>query len=79
MKTSPGPGQWLGTVLEAIEPAADRRLVQAYATWQVMRRLRAGAGRSRPRTPTAHARRPAVHPCADSLVVVGGGALSHAE
>jgi len=50
-------GQWLGTALEAIEPAADRRLVQAYATWQVMRRLRASAAAAgRPRTPTAHAR-----------------------
>ena len=50
-------GQWLGTVLEAISPAADRRLVQAYATWQVMRRLRASAAAAaRPRTPTAHAR-----------------------
>ncbi len=49
--------QWLGTVLETIKPAADRRLVQGYATWQVMRRLRASAtGASRPRTPTAHAR-----------------------
>jgi hypothetical protein len=50
-------GQWLGTVLDTIEPAADRRLVQAYATWQVMRRLRASAAAAaRPRTPTAHAR-----------------------
>jgi integrase len=50
-------GQWLTGVLEAISPAADRRLVQAYATWQVMRRLRASAaGTARPRTPTAHAR-----------------------
>src|SRR5215813_13451032 len=50
-------GQWLGTAIEAIEPAADRRLVQAYATWQVMRRLRASAAAAgRPRTPTAHAR-----------------------
>jgi hypothetical protein len=50
-------GQWLAAVLETIEPAADRRLVQAYATWQVMRRLRASAARTaRPRTPTAHAR-----------------------
>jgi hypothetical protein len=50
-------GQWLAGVLEAITPAADRRLVQAYATWQVMRRLRASAaGAARPRTPTAHAR-----------------------
>ena len=38
-------------------PAADRRLVRAYATWQVMRRLRASAAAAaRPRTPTAHAR-----------------------
>ena len=49
-------GQWLASLLEAIEPAADRRLVQAYATWQVMRRLRASAQRGRVRTPTAQAR-----------------------
>jgi hypothetical protein len=50
-------GQWLAGVLDTIGPAADRRLVQAYATWQVMRRLRASAaGTARPRTPTAHAR-----------------------
>ena len=50
-------GQWLGAVLDTISPAADRRLVQAYATWQVMRRLRASAAAAaRPRTPTAHAR-----------------------
>jgi hypothetical protein len=49
-------GQWLASLLEVIEPAADRRLVQAYATWQVMRRLRASAQRGRARTPTAHAR-----------------------
>ena len=50
-------GRWLAAVLETIEPAADRRLVHAYATWQVMRRLRASAaGTARPRTPTAHAR-----------------------
>ena len=50
-------GQWVTTILEAIEPAADRRLVRAYATWQVMRGLRASAAAAtRPRTPTAHAR-----------------------
>jgi hypothetical protein len=49
-------GQWLADILETISPAADRRLVQAYATWQVMRRLRASAAETaRPRTPTAHA------------------------
>jgi len=50
-------GHWLGALIETIQPAADRRLVQAYATWHVMRRLRAAAGRGgQPRTPTAHAR-----------------------
>jgi hypothetical protein len=48
--------RWLASLLEAIEPAADRRLVQSYATWQVMRRLRASAQRGRARTPTAQAR-----------------------
>jgi hypothetical protein len=51
-------GQWLDGVLGAVEPPAAKRLVRAYATWQVMRRLRASAGRAaRPRTYTAHARR----------------------
>jgi hypothetical protein len=51
-------GQWLTSVLDAVEPPAARRLVRAYTTWQVMRRLRASAGRAgRPRTYTAHARR----------------------
>jgi hypothetical protein len=50
-------GQWLAGVLDTITPPADRRLVQAYATWQAMRRLRASAAAAaRPRTPTAHAR-----------------------
>lgn len=49
--------QWLDALLATIEPAADRRLVQAYASWHVMRRLHAAAGRDdRPRTPTAQAR-----------------------
>jgi hypothetical protein len=48
--------RWLASLLATIEPAADRRLVQSYATWQVMRRLRASAQRGRARTPTAHAR-----------------------
>jgi hypothetical protein len=51
-------GQWLAGILQAVEPDTARRLVRAYATWQVMRRLRASAGRAaRPRTYTAHARR----------------------
>ena len=51
-------GQWLTGILQAAEPDTARRLVRAYATWQVMRPLRASAGRAaRPRTYTAHARR----------------------
>jgi len=49
--------RWATGVLTAIEPGTGQRLVQAYATWHVMRRLRASAGQSRrPRTYTAHAR-----------------------
>jgi hypothetical protein len=48
--------RWLTGLLAAIEPPADRRLVQSYATWQVMRRLRASARRGQARTPTEHAR-----------------------
>ena len=49
--------QWLAGILAAVEPAAARRLVRAYATWHVMRPLRASAGNGgRPRTCTAHAR-----------------------
>ena len=44
-------------ILTTIEPAAGRRLVQAYATWHVIRRLRTSAGKGgRPRTCTARAR-----------------------
>jgi hypothetical protein len=50
-------GQWLTGILSAIEPGPGRRLVQAYATWHVMRRLRTSASQGqRPRTYTAHAR-----------------------
>jgi hypothetical protein len=48
--------QWLDEILAGMNPAADRRTVQAYATWQVMRRLRAGSPAGGPLTPTAHAR-----------------------
>jgi hypothetical protein len=48
--------QWLHGLLTGIEPAEDRKLAQAYATWQVMRRLRASAEQNRARTPTANAR-----------------------
>ena len=50
--SSGSPGCWTRS-----SRPADRRLVQAYATWQVMRRLRASARNSpRPATRTAHAR-----------------------
>ena len=48
--------RWLQELLAGIEPAEDRKLVQAYATWQVMRRLRASAENRQARTPTANAR-----------------------
>jgi hypothetical protein len=49
--------RWLDTLLAAIEPPEQRRLVQAFATWRVMRRLRRGAEANRtPRTYTAHAK-----------------------
>jgi hypothetical protein len=49
-------GQWLDEILDGMSPADGRRIVQAYATWQVMRRLRAGSPARGPLTPTAHAR-----------------------
>ena len=50
-------GQWLTTLLAAIDIPEHRRLVHAFATWQVMRRLRRiSETRRRPRTYTAHAR-----------------------
>ena len=49
--------QWLGDLLASIGAPGHRRLVQSFATWQVMRRLRRSAAAStRPRSPTAHAR-----------------------
>jgi hypothetical protein len=51
-------GQRLSDITESVQPATARRVARAYATWQVMRRLRASAGRAaRPRTYTAHAHR----------------------
>jgi len=46
---------WTAALLESIGHPADRRLIQAYATWQVIRRLRASTSRSG-RVYTAHAR-----------------------
>jgi hypothetical protein len=48
---------FLTDTLSGITRESDRRLVQAYATWRVLRRQRRSAGRTeRPRTYTAHAR-----------------------
>jgi hypothetical protein len=49
--------QWLTVLLASIDVPEHRRLVHAFATWQVMRRLRrTSETRRRPRTYTAHAR-----------------------
>lgn len=49
--------RWLDNLLSAIEVPEHRRLVQAFATWQVMRRLRRRAATNpAPRTYTAHAK-----------------------
>lgn len=49
--------QWLVTLLKGISDPATRRLVQSFATWQVMRLLRRNAGQAgRPGSVTAHAR-----------------------
>ncbi|HET6949044.1 MAG TPA: hypothetical protein VFI47_01620 [Acidimicrobiales bacterium] len=49
--------QWVINLIEQIEQTTERRLVKAYATWRVMRRLRRSAERNpRPRTYTRHAR-----------------------
>src|SRR5262249_23767574 len=45
-------GQWLTGILTAAKPATARRLVQAYATWHVMRRPRASAARADGHAPT---------------------------
>lgn len=45
--------QWLTGLLGTIEPTAGRRLVQAHATWLVIRRLRASAVGKRPMGPAA--------------------------
>lgn len=49
--------QFLDRTLTGITDDTDRRIVHSYATWQVLRRLRASAARGdRPRTYTHHAR-----------------------
>lgn len=48
--------RWLQTLLASIEPPEHRQLVQSFASWQVMRRLRRSAeANPQPRTYTAHA------------------------
>jgi hypothetical protein len=48
--------QWTSALLTGIADPADRRLVQAYATWRVLHQLRQrAAARPRPRTPTRNA------------------------
>jgi hypothetical protein len=50
--------QWLDDILHTVEPDTARRQLRSYATWQVLRRLRASATRAaRPRTYTSHAQR----------------------
>jgi hypothetical protein len=49
--------QWLASLLESLDSPEHRRLVRAFATWQVVRRLRHSArARPRHRTRTANAR-----------------------
>lgn len=49
--------RWLADLLATVGNPELRRLLQSFATWQVMRRLRRRAAAStRPRSPTAHAR-----------------------
>jgi hypothetical protein len=49
--------RWLAELLATIDIPEHRLLVQAFATWRVLRRLRRGAeARPAPRTYTAHAR-----------------------
>ena len=48
---------WTAELLDSIERPDDRRLIATYATWRVLRRLRARAERQgRPRTTIRHAR-----------------------
>jgi hypothetical protein len=51
-------GQWLDDLLDTVTIETARRQLRGYATWQVMRRLRASAASAaRPRSYTSHARR----------------------
>jgi len=49
--------RWVADLLASVDRPADRRLMTAYATWRVLRRLRHRAGRNRsPWTATRHAK-----------------------
>lgn len=49
--------RWIDDLSAGIDPPADRRLVRAYATWRVLRRLRRhAADHPQPRTPTHNAK-----------------------
>jgi hypothetical protein len=64
--------QWLTILLDGITVPEHRRIVHAFATWHVMRRLRRAAGDSRrPRTCTAHARN-TINSAARFLTWLGG-------
>jgi len=47
--------RWSRGILASIDHPADRRLMQAYLTWRILRRLRRRS-ETGPRTPTGHAR-----------------------
>ena len=48
--------QWVSDQLATVADPADRRLIQAYATWRVLRQVRhRAAAKPRPRTYTRHA------------------------
>ena len=64
--------QWLAGLLESLDAPEHRRLVRAFATWQVMRRLRRNAqARPRYRTRTANARN-SISEAARFLAWLGG-------
>ena len=64
--------QWLAGLLESLDVPEHRRLVRAFATWQVMRRLRQNAqARPRHRTRTASARN-SISEAARFLAWLGG-------
>jgi hypothetical protein len=64
--------QWLAVLLESLPSLEHRRLIRAFATWQVMRRLRQNSqARPRRRTRTASARN-SISAAARLLAWLGG-------